>query len=644
MTEHGISLIWLMTAMLLSTCVTSIPRRTATRWTVESKNSPSLSSTQLFAKAAAEVFFCNECGTEHIKWVGRCSSCKEWNTVKPFRQAKLSSIAPATSFSVRNKLAAATAAAARGPSGDSTSSSSVPWFGTGAGMFQGTSAPLVPMESVELNKDVYRLHLFSDEMNRVLGGGLVRGSVTLLAGDPGIGKSTLLLQLASSIASNDRESRTVVYMSGEENQEQIAARAQRLGLSPKFIFLICDVDVDSAVDTVLAMPDGKPPALVIVDSIQTMRTGSSGSGMGSVSQIRESAARLVELAKTTGIAVLLIGHVTKSGDIAGPRVLEHMVDCVLQLEGSERAEYRLLRGVKNRFGSTAEIGVFVMTERGMEDCANPSALFMSPSVVSEGVEGCATAVVMEGTRPLLAEIQGLVGASMAGASGMAKVNPRRASDGFPIQRLLLLCAVIEKRLQLSLWSRDVYLNVVGGLRISEPASDLAVVVAVVSSLTGMKVRKATAFVGEIGLAGEVRGVRGVEARIAEAQKMGFTTVVVPSYGTNGGKQKGSSNRSTSSTSSSRSSSSTSSSGSSNNVDGGMGVVQCSSLVDVLTVALGAKDFQEIRGKLKKRFHSSTDRNRGQQQHDREADDEIDYDNYDGKEVAGWDDLSDEDAN
>ena len=572
------------------------------------------------AKAAAEIFFCDQCGVEHIKWVGRCTSCKEWNTVKPFRQAKLSSIAPAAAaFSVRSKFAAVTAAATRPGTDIST-------------FFQGTAVPLVPMESVELDKDVYRMQLFSDEMNRVLGGGLVRGSVILLAGDPGIGKSTLLLQLASSIASSDRESRTVVYMSGEENQEQIAARAQRLGLSPKSTFLICDVDADSAIDTVLAMPDGKPPALVIVDSIQTMRTGSSSSGMGSVSQIRESAARFVELAKTTGSAVLLIGHVTKSGDIAGPRVLEHMVDCVLQLEGSERAEYRLLRGVKNRFGSTAEIGVFVMTERGMMDCANPSALFMSPAVVSEGVEGCATAVVMEGTRPLLAEIQGLVGASMVSASGSTKVNPRRASDGFPIQRLLLLCAVIEKRLQLSLWSRDVYLNVVGGLRISEPASDLAVVVAVVSSLTGMRVRKATAFVGEIGLAGEIRGVRGVEARIAEAQKMGFTTVVVPSYGSSSAGQKDSSR-----SSSFKSSTCTSSKTSSGGFDGGLGVVRCSNLMDVLTVALGAKDFQEIRGKLKKRFTSAADRNRGQQ-HDRDQqDDDNDYDNYsDDNDFAGWD--------
>ena len=259
-----------------------------------------LTTTSLSAKAANDLFVCNECGVEHIKWVGRCTSCKEWNSVKPFRQAKLSPVD--TPFSVRTKVASLKQSLSSNPvvvhDGENKGNSAA-WFGSNTPSLG--AATLIPLESVDLNRVVYRVPLFSDEMNRVLGGGLVRGSVTLLAGDPGIGKSTLLLQLASSIASSD--SSTVVYMSGEENQEQITSRAQRLGLSmrPLSTYLICDVDVDNAIDMILRMPDGQPPALVIVDSIQTMRTGATTSGIGTVSQIRESAARFVELAKTTGI-------------------------------------------------------------------------------------------------------------------------------------------------------------------------------------------------------------------------------------------------------------------------------------------------------------------------------------------------------
>ena len=291
------------------------------------------------------------------------------------------------------------------------------------------------------------------------------------------GKSTLLLQLASTIACSERTS-SVVYMSGEETKEQIATRAQRLELGMENLFLICNGDVDSAVSEIACM---QPlPDLLIVDSVQTMYSSTCPGGVGSVTQIRDCTSTFVRFAKSLGCAVVLTGHVTKSGEVAGPRLLEHMVDTVLYLEGSERADYRLLRGIKNRFGSTSEMGVFTMEPNGLEDVNNPSELFMSPAVVSEGVEGAAVLVLMEGTRPLLAEVQCLVG-----EYSPLKI-PRRTSDGFPLQRLQLICAVLEKRLGISLSSREVYLNVVGGLKISDPDSDLAVAVTIISSYSGSK--------------------------------------------------------------------------------------------------------------------------------------------------------------
>jgi len=313
----------------------------------------------------------------------------------------------------------------------------------------------------------------------------------------------------------------VVYISGEENAEQIVTRARRLELATRGVFLINDVDADFAIDNILAMSE--LPTLVIVDSIQTMRTAACSNSMGSVTQTRESAARFVQLAKATGCAVLLVGHVTKSGEVAGPRVLEHMVDTVLYLEGSERAEYRLLRGIKNRFGSTSEVGVLSMSEAGLADVANPSELFMSDGVFLKEQEGSAVAVIMEGTRPLLAEVQCLVSTT----SPFAKANVKRMSDGFPVQRLVLICAVIEKRLKLALWNRDIYLNIAGGLRVSEPSSDLAVAMTVISSLSSVNIKAGTAFIGELGLGGEIRGGKGLAQRVSEAKKMGFTTIIVP---------------------------------------------------------------------------------------------------------------------
>eukprot|EP00981_Chlorochromonas_danica_P006193 scaffold1307_cov166-Ochromonas_danica.AAC.15 len=379
------------------------------------------------------------------------------------------------------------------------------------------------MASISVDDQKDRIGVFSGEVNRVLGGGLVPGSVTLLAGEPGIGKSTLLLQLASQIAQQYGD---VIYISGEENEYQIALRGRRLGLTVDRIYLVCDVEIDQILERIHSSPSR--PSLVIIDSIQTMRVNDCESSLGSVSQIRESASKVLQYAKATSTAVILVGHVTKSGDIAGPRVLEHMVDAVVYVEGSDRGDYRLVKAVKNRFGSASEVGVLAMTERGLEDVSNPSALFLTPSLLSEAQEGAAVGVMMEGSRALLAEIQCLVTYSYASSSG--KSLARRTSDGFPLPRLLLICAVLEKRLKFLLATRDIYLNVVGGLRVTEPTADLAVAVAIASSLTGLPVRPATAFIGELGLGGELRGGKRTDQRIAEAVKLGFKRIVLPHVG------------------------------------------------------------------------------------------------------------------
>lgn len=475
------------------------------------------------SKANAEVFFCSECGTEHIRWMGRCQSCKEWNTVKPFRAAREDTVA-SSPLNIRARAAAiksTTATPGTKAAGAGFSTGSQTFFPAAMGGMSGSNSSLVRMDSIVIDKAKQMFPFFSEEVNRVLGGGLVKGSVILLAGEPGIGKSTLMLQLAASLVADQHGQ--VVYISGEENAEQIVSRAKRLGLNVRDLFLICDIDADEAIDNILAM--SAAPAMVIVDSVQTMRTSSISGSLGSVTQTRESAARFVQLAKATGSAVLLAGHVTKSGEVAGPRILEHMVDTVLYLEGSEKAQYRLLRGIKNRFGSTSEVGVLSMGEGGLVDVKNPSELFLSENIMDMGVgnEGSAVAVIMEGSRPLLAEIQCLVSTQ----APQAKFNTKRMSDGFPIQRLLLICAVIEKRLRLPLWSRDIYINVAGGLRVSEPCSDLAVAMTVVSSMTGKKIRPGTALIGEVGLGGELRGGKGLEQRISEARKMGFTHIIIP---------------------------------------------------------------------------------------------------------------------
>ena len=544
-------------------------------------------------KAKDEKFICENCGIEHIRWVGQCTSCNEWNTVKAFRQSRANPLLPLDPRTARSSggmkptgmgmASASTSSSFKyrdiGTSSGTSSSNSISTSSGGwtnlppnlSGNVIGSN-PMIKLKNVDINEATSRVKLWSTELNRVLGGGLVSGSAILLVGEPGIGKSTLLAQLASTVAksetnkvkankdnnddnnnnNNDCEQAQVVYISGEENERQIAARAHRLGLSSSHsnnnhngdsrrnndgnndsnsnsnddgMYLLCETDADYCVETILGLPQSHPPRLVIVDSVQTMRVAATSTGStatGSVTHIKEATLRFVQMAKVTGAAVVLIGHVTKAGEVAGPKLLEHMVDTVLTLEGSEYGEYRLLKCMKNRFGSTSEVGVYRMSERGMEDVSNPSDLFTSNALITRGDVGCCAAALLEGTRPLLVEIQCLV------SSPSFTKRVVRATDGFPQPRLQLLCAVLEKRLGLDLGHRDVYVNIVGGLRINQPAADVAVAIALTSSALDARVKPGVACIGEIGLSGEIRRCRGINSAIKEAKSLGFTTILAPS--------------------------------------------------------------------------------------------------------------------
>jgi DNA repair protein RadA/Sms len=358
-----------------------------------------------------------------------------------------------------------------------------------------------------------RLGLPIAEFARVLGGGIVPGSLVLLGGDPGIGKSTLLLEVAALVANTHGPT---LYVSGEESVRQLKMRAQRLGLEADELYLVTETELEVILDQAATVK----PVLLIVDSIQTTHTEELSSAAGSVSQIRGCASRFQEVAKKDGLSIFLVGHVTKEGAIAGPRVLEHIVDTVLYLEGDPFHRYRLLRSVKNRFGPTSEVGVFEMVETGMVEVSNPSEAFLAERQVN--APGSAIAITMEGTRPLLVEIQAL-------ASSTTFSNPRRTANGVDYNRLLLLTAVLAKRVRLKLFDKDVFVNVVGGLQIEEPAADLAIAVAVSSSQRDMRVHADMAFVGEVGLGGELRAVSQLETRLREAAKLGFRRCVVPRF-------------------------------------------------------------------------------------------------------------------
>lgn len=417
-------------------------------------------------------FVCSECGFDSPRWYGKCPSCARWNTLEELL------IQPE-----KNRPQAVSAA-----------------------QFEATVSKL---SAVDSNAEIRRNTGFS-ELDRVLGGGIVDGSVILLSGDPGIGKSTLLLQVCATLCEN----RTVLYVAGEESPRQIKLRAERLSVSGDRLYVAAVTDIESVLNTI----EHVRPDAVMVDSIQTMNYSAVSSSSGSVTQVRECTQLLIRTAKNSEIPVFLVGHVNKDGGIAGPKVLEHMVDVVLYFEGERQSAYRILRAVKNRFGSTNEIGVFEMGENGLSDVDNPSLMLLSGR--PEGVSGTCVACVMEGTRPILAEVQALVSKTGFG-------TPRRMSTGFEFNRTALLIAVLEKRGGYFFGNLDAYINIVGGLKLDEPAADLAVAMALVSNLLDKPVGDDVAAFGEIGLAGEIRAVMNIQTRVNECARLGFTKLILP---------------------------------------------------------------------------------------------------------------------
>ncbi len=524
------------------------------------------------SKSHTTVYVCEQCGAEHVQWLGRCPTCQEWNTIKRLRvprgkgEHEHSIFASKSRSSIAAVIASATAADASEKTTDSITATR--WTNWAPAADNLDPAVVTRLTDIPIEESEARLSLPGTELNRVLGGGFVPGGCVIIGGDPGVGKSTLLLQVAGSIASHpprgllrvpeqhenssargahvssplrssyeqddspvSGSGTQILYISGEESTSQIASRARRLGINTPDLHLLSEIDVSLICE---AMVGTSPrPALVVVDSVQTLRAAELGGAPGSITQVRECVARLVNVAKACGIALVLVGHVTKAGDIAGPRTVEHMVDTVLFLEGDSMGAYRLLRSVKNRFGSSNEVGVFEMLGHGLEEVVNPSLLFVSEvssfsnkdsgqvGSTSSLPDGSAVMVTMEGSRPLLCEVQALV------TQPSALQLPKRACDGIPLQRLLLLLAVIQRRLGYMTRTREVYVNVIGGLSIREKAADLGVAVAIISSFCGIPVASGVAFIGEIGLSGEVRMVQQLDRRISEAQKFGFSRVVVP---------------------------------------------------------------------------------------------------------------------
>lgn len=430
------------------------------------------------------VYFCSNCGQESAKWVGRCPACGEWNT---FVEEKV-------------HVSKGTGKAARGS------------------LISSDSRPL-PLSEIQALEEP-RIHMPSSELNRVLGGGLVAGSLTLIGGEPGIGKSTLILQNILSI-----RGKRILYVSGEESATQLKLRADRIGKVADNTFILCE----TSLDRIFTHIQNVKPQLVIVDSIQTIASADIESAAGSVSQVRECAASLLRFAKESGVPVILVGHINKEGSIAGPKVLEHIVDTVLQFEGDRQYLYRILRAIKNRFGSTSEIGIYEMVQKGLREVKNPSEMLLSQNR-EEQMSGIAIGVSVEGARPFLIEVQALVSTAAYG-------TPQRSVTGFDPRRMNMLLAVLEKRVGFKLAAKDVFLNIAGGLKVSDPALDMAVVTAILSSNFDMEVPRGTAFAGEVGLSGEIRTVTRVEQRVAEAEKLGFDTIYIPTGNLKGVKDK-----------------------------------------------------------------------------------------------------------
>lgn len=424
------------------------------------------------AGKAKTLYICNECGHESAKWYGCCPGCGEWNTMEEeIRTASEQKIA-------RNAVKTASA---------------------------------LRIDEIDVDDEI-RFKTGMQELDRVLGGGIVKGSLVLLSGDPGIGKSTILLQICEYLGKNLR----ILYVSGEESARQIKLRAKRLGVSTENLFIMTQTDVESIVEFIKA----DKPDLVIVDSIQTMSISEISSSPGSITQVRESTNIFMHCAKGLGIPTILVGHVNKDGNIAGPKVLEHIVDCVLYFEGERHLSYRILRAVKNRFGSTNEIGVFEMLDKGLVEVINPSLMLISGK--PKNTAGTCIACVMEGSRPILAEVQGLVASTNYG-------NARRMSTGFDYNRMSMLLAVLEKRAGYFFSNCDAYINIVGGLRLDEPATDLSVALALISSLKDTPIRDDTLAIGEIGLGGELRAVSFCEQRVKEAERLGFSRCIIPRH-------------------------------------------------------------------------------------------------------------------
>lgn len=428
-------------------------------------------------------YICQQCGGEQSKWAGKCPDCGAWNTLE-----EVTELPQSPAHQRRQALLGTTAIA------------------------QGTQFPLVLPEIKPLAQE--RISVGYPEMDRVLGGGLVAGSLTLIGGEPGIGKSTLLLQVSGIIAKNIGP---VLYVSGEESIEQVKMRAERLDITGERLYLLASIELDVIAEALNRLK----PALVVVDSIQTVLSSHLTSAPGSISQVRECTLQLMQLAKSTLTPIFIIGHVTKEGTVAGPKALEHIADAVLYLEGERYHTYRLLRGVKNRFGATHEVGVFEMHGDGLAEVSNPSAIFLADRAL--GATGSAVVVSMEGTRPLLVEVQALVTPSNFG-------NPRCTTNGIEYSRLLMLLAVLTKRVGLAVGSHDVYANVVGGFTLEEPSIDLGVATAIASSYREKRIAPDMALIGEVGLSGELRAVNRLAMRVREAAKLGFKRCIVPKAG------------------------------------------------------------------------------------------------------------------
>lgn len=420
------------------------------------------------------VFVCANCGFESAKWNGKCPSCGEWNT---FEEVEV--VASRSSK-------------------------------TSAKRVSDVSDKIVSLDKVDASRNEIRYKTGMNELDRVLGGGIVKGSLVLLGGEPGIGKSTLLLQICEFLG----DDHTILYISGEESTRQIKLRADRLGVKTENLYLLAETDVEAICDTIVA----EKPEIVIIDSIQTMGIRDISSAQGSITQVKECTNLFMRTAKSEEIPMIIVGHVNKDGAIAGPKVMEHIVDAVLFFEGQRNMSYRILRAVKNRFGSTNEIGVFEMVDNGLNEVENPSMMLLSGRPTD--VSGCCVACVMEGSRPIMAEVQALV--SKTGFS-----SPRRMATGFDYNRLYLIIAVLEKRLGFFFGNLDVYINIVGGLRLDEPAADLSIALALYSSLTDKVVSDKIIAFGEIGLGGELRNISHVTQRIKEAERMGFEKCIVP---------------------------------------------------------------------------------------------------------------------